>query len=180
VPNICDVWQHILVWTIVLTREVRSELLNVTINRYTFVINKESGINSNFKPNINKLNTKDPAVWKILFLYMRGTGIVPDWSVKFGFSFEFKFVSSRCCILFMVLCCLVTLLILFPNFEAQTVILSAHCCMLASTEFDVWCPLTQKWIKHDFCPNGLMDSQFWSLDWHKSWTVKFVLIFVHS
>jgi hypothetical protein len=48
------------------------------------------------------MHIKDPGYWKIL-LHVRGMGIVPDWLIKFRFYFKFKFVSSRLCILFVVL-----------------------------------------------------------------------------
>ena len=45
----CGLWQVVLVGTVVLTHEPR-QLQNVTINRYTFVITNESGINTNLNP----------------------------------------------------------------------------------------------------------------------------------
>lgn len=51
---------------------------------------------------IKQTQIKDPGYWKIL-LHVRGIGIVPDWLIKFIIYFRCKFVSSRGCILFMVL-----------------------------------------------------------------------------
>ena len=45
-PNFCNIWDHISVQMVVFTHEMKQELLNIMIDRFTFVINNESGLNT--------------------------------------------------------------------------------------------------------------------------------------
>lgn len=112
---------------------------------------------------------KDPGYWKIL-LRMTGMGIVPDWLIKFRFYFRFRFVSSRWCILFMVLWYLLS-----PpyNFSAQTEICQFIALSLHTPSLTCGILLHKSRLN---TTSGLMNGRFWSLNWQNSRSVEFVLI----
>ena len=50
-PIYCNIWDHISVQMVVFAHKMKQKLLNIMINRFTFVINNESGLNTESQEN---------------------------------------------------------------------------------------------------------------------------------